>query len=175
MHPTVLRALAIALAGVTLVPAACDNSDASEGRATSTPTVATTGAPGTSTPEASGTSDRPLALSTYCWGGICADAIGIITPPEQVATSAGALLDLGGDITGVDLTESVWAIYAADAEPVGTGEGWIAFRPEGDSIEIPTGAEAAIPDDLEAGDYLLTLTVRQEGQDAYYGLWISVE
>ena len=183
---TGLRTIGIGLVGVALILAGCGNSEASGDD--TTPTVTATG---NAAPESTmgPTSDsRPpaaiasidgephdLALGTYCWGGICADAIGIITPPEPVAVSAGASLDLAGDITGIELTESSWVIYPVTGEPIGTGENWVAFRPEADTIEVPAGDGAAIPSDLEAGEYLLTLTARQEGQDAFYGLRIVVD
>lgn len=186
LRMTGLRTIGIGLAGVAFILVGCDNSEDSGDDTASTVTATGSAAPDSTMgptvdsrpPAAIASIDgepHDLALGTYCWGGLCADAIGIIAPPEPVAVSAGASLDLAGDITGIELTESSWVIYPVTGEPIGSGENWVAFRPEGDGIEVPVGDGTVIPGDLEAGEYLLTLTARQEGQDAFYGLQISVD
>lgn len=202
-HP--LRLAMVALAGMTLLLAACDNTDAA-GDPTTTPTATATadeaagGAAGggiePANPEAppegvlnSGSGSVPLGLGSYCWSpptgsgqpALCVDALGITTAPDDLVVKAGEDLTVTGDeITLPPMSIAYATLYPASAEPVASGDDFRAWTPDSmNEVALEFGDDViSLPDDLEPGRYLLAVNYSagpDRGSEATYGAILVVE
>ena len=214
-----LRLLGIGLLGATmLLGVACSDSDESDDPAdspTSVPTeIATVEDSRDSDPTniepanpdappegtiASASGEVDLGLGTYCWSppaasgnpALCADAIGIITGPSDLAVEAGETLTIADEEPGTlpwpPLTIDNATLWPAPAEPVQSDESYRAWRPEGgfeDGIELTTDSSeigshtVTLPAELEPGRYLLSVHYTagpDRGSEATYGVLLVAE
>ncbi len=193
-----------------------DTSDDSTGTPVPEVTAPTTGTPGEtpnpgggdiepanpeSPPEgtlASGSGSVKLGLGSYCWSpptgsgepGLCADAIGIITAPDDLTVEAGETLTIAGEagtLPWPPMTIAHATLYTAPGDPVDSGSDFRAWRPQDTvshgEIVLETSEEIGehsimLPDDLERGTYILSLSYTagpDRGSDAMYGAVLSVE
>lgn len=206
--------LMLALAALALVLAACNGDDAgtpaADGTPTSVPTEIAT-VQDSRDPAGGGiepaTADEPppgtlvseagsveLGLGSYCWSppllsgnpAVCADAIGIITSPEDLTAAAGETLRITGEpgtLPWPPMTIEAATLWPAPEEPIDTGAGYRAWQPDGDGQKLDTEEttgehRVTLPDDLAPGRYLLSLFYsagENRGSDAMYGALIVIE
>jgi hypothetical protein len=114
-----------------------------------------------------------LAVGTRCWGELCVDHVGPVTPIDPVTADPGAAIsfDIGHDMqpssAGIAWVEA--AATWPDTEHEGT-VAWMAFPGEFShdltSVAAPT----------EPGDYVLIVQLFWENEgDVMYGLLVHVE
>lgn len=193
LRPVFLRSAAIALAGAALVLGACTDGDEADDNLdptvpptvvstlpaapSSAPTVLPTRDPESERPPAAlvniGGESHEMSTGTYCWDGVCADAVGLITPLDSFGVAPGAEMALDGPIREERLTDIQWMLYPAEGDPLHSGENWQAFTPEG-GIELDGEETAAIPADAAPGRYVLGVSVWQDGLDVHYALLIDI-
>lgn len=178
-HRLVLLAAAV-IAGLAV---ACSSGGASS---TATPQPSPTAAdpatpvPGVQPPSvtlaASGASPVAMRIGTYCWGGICADAIGILTPLTPISASAGGELTFGGEAFATAPAGTSFLLWTVPDAPVDARDDWQAWRPESDPITVEVvDGKAVLPADLAPGSYLAALFVNfAGGGDGSYGIVIDV-
>lgn len=135
----------------------------------------------------------PLGLGSYCWSGpadetdqqdrlaVCVDAIGIITALPYAQATPGAALIIVGDSAAVDVEIRRAHLWTVPHEPIASAdvpEPWEAWQPQGEPIALGvTGGTLVLPNDLEAGEYLLAIDVTRSGypgDDASYGAVVGV-
>src|SRR5690606_65261 len=87
----------------------------------------------------SGGGSVPLGLGTYCWSpptgsgnpGLCVDAVGIITAPDDLAVSPGETLTIEGEagtLPWPPMTIARATLYPASDEPVDERADWRAWH-----------------------------------------------
>lgn len=142
----------------------------------------------------SGSGSVGLGLGSYCWSpptgsgepGLCADAIGIITAPDDLTVEAGETLTIAGEagtLPWPPMTIASATLWPAPAEPVEAQADFRAWRPEAGEMSLDTHEEIGthtivLPDDLEPGTYILAVGYTDgpdRGSDAMYGAVIVVE
>lgn len=148
---------------------------------------------------ASTSGEVELGLGSYCWSppvasgnpSLCADAIGIITSPNDLTVSAGETLTIADDEPGTlpwpPLAIDTATLTAAPSDPIQSEAEYRAWQLEGgfesgvnletDSSEI-SAHTITLPEDLEPGRYLLTIFYTagaDRGSDATYGAILIVE
>ncbi len=141
---------------------------------------------------AGGTVD--LGLGSYCWSpptgsgqpAMCADAIGVISAPDDLVVEPGETLTIAGEAGSLPwppMTIANATLWLADGEPVTEHDDFRAWHPQDDAVTLETHEEIGehsivLPDDLEAGTYVLTLQYTagpDRGSDATYGAVLVVE
>jgi len=185
------RVTFLAGAAICLLAVACSSGDPSPGAATATgPNPADTtivGVEGTP-PPAPGESDpptvtiafgdggaAPMRVGTYCWSGVCADAIGIITPLSPVRAAAGDEIAFAGEAFEESPSSVSLQLWALPDATVAEGGDWRAWSPETAATALMvTDGVAALPADLTPGRYLASLFATFSGGDAAYGVVIEI-
>ncbi|MDP2328283.1 MAG: hypothetical protein Q8M79_09370 [Dehalococcoidia bacterium] len=131
--------------------------------------------------------EHALGLGSYCWSpptgsglpAVCADAIGYITPPEEVTVPAGTTLEITGGLAMAPIEVTSVMFWPAPAEPVATGEGFAAWHPggEGQPLAVTDGLSVALPADLEPGRYLVAVSITSidPSSSAMYSVILAVE
>lgn len=182
-----MKRLVVSLAVLfALGAAACSDIDAATNDTASPTSPAEEGgtptgeAPGDSTPEPVpglfwGTADGPGGRAiegTRCWGTMCVDMIGPITPEEPAELAPGEELTFqweGGEPTTV--TYSWLRADTATSQPVDGGKlAWMVTS-AGEVID-----EAPVAAPTEPGEYILVAFAAWEGRgDVSFGMYFSVE
>lgn len=135
-----------------------------------------------------------LGLGSYCWSpptssgqpALCADAIGVITAPDDLVVEPGETLTIAGEAGTLPWPPMMIAnatLWLADGEPVMEEADFRAWHPQDDAVTLETHEEIGehsivLPDDLEAGTYVLTIQYTagpDRGSDATYGAVLVVE
>ena len=121
-----------------------------------------------------------LGEGTYCWTnpggpGLCSDTIGIITPLQSLAVFDDQAIELRGDLDWTNAQDLRIQIVLRPAVPVGSGDDWLAFRPEDTATDVPfTMINGGVRFTLPApGAWLLMLSIVEERGDARYGLLVE--
>ena len=117
-----------------------------------------------------------MRVGSYCWGGLCADAIGILTPATAITAAAGAELEFGGEAFAVAPAGSSFQLWPVPTAPVDAQEDWQAWQPQSDPITLDVvNARAVLPGDLAPGTYLAALFLNYAaGGDGSYGILIDI-
>lgn len=126
----------------------------------------------------------PLGLGSNCWRGdegraaLCVDAIGIMTAPPYARSVPGTDVLLAGELAAAEIPIASAQLWPAPAEPVETGPGWEAWQPPQVGVSELDVADAALtlPDDLDAGRYLIAINVHEAefGSSATYGAIVTI-
>ncbi len=203
------RMLAFVIAGL-LLAAACSGGAIERRDVTPTATETITV---TSTPEErgeegdeslSGPPDLQVALDdaivtagigSHCWGSLCADAAGLITPPVAlVGLSQSPLVAQLPDVPLREATARAWSLDARSCDPMWQGEqgtlacdalrvaGSVAWPSDrlGEGRELPVRVEGdtlrVVWSLLQPGLYVVAVSLLFEGdgRDVTYGVLLAV-
>jgi hypothetical protein len=117
----------------------------------------------------------PMRIGTYCYGALCVDAIGILTPDEPAVLERGIEVSLAGGAAKEPRTHASALLWPLPAVPVAEGEGWRAWHPGEGEVNLPLDGDAfTLPAGLSSGRYLLSVGIAFEQGDAQYGLILEV-
>jgi len=132
--------------------------------------------------------EGPLGLGTYCWSetapgasgsaGICADAIGIITTPQVFAVPAGTTFEVTGfeEFEPTSGTALVWPDTIPSQSVGAFAQAWMPGGESQASLDVTIdGDTVSFTADLEAGTYVVGLSLFFPEGDVQYGLVIEVQ
>lgn len=132
-----------------------------------------------------GEQEQVAGIGSYCWTdpgagvGVCADAIGLITPSEplEVSSPAAATLDLGLELPPSRVVLRAIPVTAADAiDSGGAGPEGRAWRPTGGrQLPLDPARTSSLEISLDPGLYVLDLQASwANSNSASYGFLVQV-
>ncbi len=114
---------------------------------------------------------------TRCWGGMCADMVGVLVPPDALPVAPDEALTItltAGDASSAHLRVLEWQASVNEG-PTGT----LVADPSAPAVasgELGSGRTLTWNAPLEPGEYILSLfSVYEQGGDISYGWHIRVE
>ncbi len=113
---------------------------------------------------------------SFCWEQLCADMAGIPVPNDRLIVPTGSLLVF--EFSG---SEPLTEVHAAARPLQGQlidGAGMHLLQSAEEEVALLTvssGNQTDITDELEPGEYSVTVNIRIDGSDALYGFHVVIQ